>query len=301
VLELTIYSVDHGSAAHLRTPDGQLVVFDAGASDLGLSPVQRILLRAHRANTAPQVDGLVLSHAHADHIRELEAFSGSLAPRWLYRNRSTPAHLVYAAAGLSSASGALKRFAELDATYNVAIPFPRNRLLLPGEPEPYLREVRLHFLGLTMFDFDNGVAGLNNLSLVTIVRFGNLSVVLPGDIEPLGQLLLLAKPGVRDLLREGAYRVLIAPHHGRRSGIAYGDSVYPQFVDAICPSIVIVSDVHGSEHTCPELYRERATGHFVRCDGDGTKSCVRTVLTTKTNDYIVVRHDGQSLPTISVP
>ncbi len=300
MLELTIYRVDHGSAAHLRTPDGQLVVFDAGASDVGISPIQRLLSRAQLTNSPPRVDGLVVSHPHADHIRELEALSGMLTPRWLYRNPAMPPQLVYAD-GLSRASGALKRFAELDATYNAAIPPPANRIMPPGESPPYLGNVRLHPLYLTPADFDQSIADLNNFSLVTIVRYGNLSVILPGDIEPLGQLLLLGKPGVRELLGDGVYRILVAPHHGRRSGICYGESVYPQFVDAIRPHLTIMSDVHGSEHTCPELYHDRTCGHFVWCEGEPTKSCVRSILTTKTNDYIVIRHDGWSLPLISCP
>src|SRR5581483_9398898 len=150
-------------------------------------------------------------------------------------------------------------------------------------------------------DFTNGTENLNDLSLLSVIQFGNLTVVLPGDLEPLGQLLLLAKPGVRQAISGGQYRILVAPHHGRRSGIEYGAQLYPEFVDAIRPNLVIMSDVHGSEHTCPELYRDRASGHFVWCQSDAGKSSVRNVLTTKTNDRITVTSDGVSMPSIIVP
>lgn len=301
MLELTIYSVDHGSAAHLRTPDGQLVVFDAGASESGPSPVDHILAQAYSNGRVPRVDVLVISHAHADHIRELARFDGLLSPITFYRNRSVPLSLICGPDGLSSASTALKRYLALDASYTATVPMPSTRLISPGELPPYLGSVRLQTFALTSTDFFNGAANLNDLSVLSVIQFGNLTLILPGDLEPLGQLLLLAKPGVREVLATGEYRVLIAPHHGRRSGIAYGEQLYPEFVNTIRPSLVIMSDVHGSEHTCPELYRGRASGHFVWCESDGTKSCVRSVLTTKTNDRIVVRSDGVSMPLVVVP
>lgn len=81
------------------------------------------------------------------------------------------------------------------------------------------------------------------------------------------------------------------------SGFAgYPRSVVTRFGDAI---IVIMSEMHGCEYTCRDAYEPRCQGLWVwRC---GSREWVQgRVLTTKTNDYVRVAHDGSQV-TLVVP
>ncbi|MEJ7619067.1 MAG: ComEC/Rec2 family competence protein [Pyrinomonadaceae bacterium] len=62
-LQVRVLDVGQGDAILVRTPSGKIVLVDAGVPGSG-----RVVLDALRRLGAPQVDLLVATHAHADHI-----------------------------------------------------------------------------------------------------------------------------------------------------------------------------------------------------------------------------------------
>ena len=76
-----------------------------------------------------------------------------------------------------------------------------------------------------------------------------------------------------------------------------GDSVYPDFMNAISPHLVIMSEMHGCEYTCRGAYDPRCHGLAVWRRGE-RRWVQGRVLTTKTNDYMRITHDGRQAAVI---
>lgn len=285
--ELRIWNVEHGSAAFLQTPNDRTIAFDAGSSD-DFSPAEH-LKRNYEIFRSPdaQLDHLIISHPDQDHISDLPNLCQLLRPRVFNRNPTIPAECIYPSGDPSKGTVAKQWYHWLDSTYSAPLD-PWNVATLPE-----------NWGGVELQTFYNFPAQLpqvstNDLCVLACVRYGGLSVIFPGDLEPLGWSLLLRRYEVRAALAAGDIRVLIAPHHGRASGIRVGEKVYPDFMNAISPHLVIMSEMHGCEYTCRDAYDPRCHGLPV-WRRDERRWVQARVLTTKTNDYVRIAHDGRQV------
>lgn len=98
----------------------------------------------------------------------------------------------------------------------------------------------------------DGVDHGNDSSCVLLIRWRDVSVLIPGDIEQWGEYRLLETNNF-----DQALDLLIAPHHGSRT------SSTPQFVDALRPHHVVFSAGfrHAFGHPHPQVVeRYRRTG-----------------------------------------
>jgi competence protein ComEC len=285
-LELRVWNVEHGSAAFLQTPNGRTIAFDAGSGE-DFSPAEH-LKRNYEAFQHPgsRLDQLVISHPDQDHISDLQRVCELLQPRIFHRNRSIPADLIYPGGDPERATTAKRWYHWLDTTYTDTV-------------GPVDTLVPVNWGGVEVEIFCNTPVQLaqpstNDLCLLTCVRYGGLSIIFPGDLEPIGWSVLLRRADVRAALAAGEIRVLLAPHHGRASGIKVGETVYSGFLDAISPHLVIMSEMHGCEYTYREAYEPRCQGLWVW--RRGSRDWVQgRVLTTKTNDYVRIAHDGRQV------
>jgi len=110
----------------------------------------------------------------------------------------------------------------------------------------------------------------NNLSVVTFLRMGGLSVILPGDLEAAGWQKLLLVKEFRDQLRD--VNVFIASHHGREGG-------YCEDVFKFChPAVIVLSDgpVQHDTQKMASVYAAHASG--ITFNGE-----LRKVLSTRTD------------------
>ena len=64
-LRLTMWNVQHGSAAYIQTPNGKNIAIDLGAGD-GFSPLQHL-----RQNGIRNLDHVTITHPHMDHIDDI--------------------------------------------------------------------------------------------------------------------------------------------------------------------------------------------------------------------------------------
>jgi beta-lactamase superfamily II metal-dependent hydrolase len=80
MLEITVWDVQHGSAAHIKTPNNRHVVVDLGDGE-NFSP-----LRTLSGLGIQQIDAVVITHPHRDHMDDILNFR-LLAPRVLWTPR----------------------------------------------------------------------------------------------------------------------------------------------------------------------------------------------------------------------
>jgi competence protein ComEC len=238
-----VCDVGQGDALAVRTGPGSALVVDAGPDP---KPVRRCLddlgIRV--------VPLLVLTHFHADHV---DGISGVLAGRRVAAIETTrledPPFGVREVADTAAAAripvrpaayGSTRRFG--DATVQVLWPLPDSPVQGPG---------------------DGSTA--NEASVVLLVESHGLRMMLTGDVEPEGQLVLAKQlPGLH-------VDVLKIPHHGSR----YQDE---EWLLSLHPSVAIASVGADNDygHPAPTTLRPlaQAQAKVYRTDEDGTVAVV---------------------------
>lgn len=196
VLEMRVFDVGQGLAVLVRQP-GYSLVYDAGpkfseAFDSGAD----ILLPSIRRLGISYLDDLVISHPDADHMGGYPGLHQGIAAENIWIGR----HTKQAPAAKSC----------LGQEWQVGA-------------------VRYEFLSPLQVDAGPDVESNNDRSCVLQIRFGNQSILLPGDISRSAEQRLLR----RDQL--GKQTLVLIPHHGSKS------SSSPGFVQATSPDIAIAS------------------------------------------------------------
>lgn len=208
-LEIHMLDVGQGDAIALRTPHGHWILMDAGRSwrggDAGRSTVIPYLRRF-----GGEVEWLVLSHPHADHVGGAASVLRTLHPP----------HLLDAAFAGTSAPyrAALHTAAQLGTTWHRAR--PGERVVVDG--------VEL----LTLAPDSAWTASLsdpNLASTIVMATFGRIRVLLTGDAEAAEEQWLLS----RGVSLEAD--VLKVAHHGSAT------SSTAAFVEQVNPRVALVS------------------------------------------------------------
>ena len=236
----TVWDVGHGLSIWIKTPNGHNHWIDAGSnSDEDFSPAKHV----HEHHGEKKLDYLIISHPDKDHIENLPDLLHYFGlPRTLERNRTLPTSIKYGDGSFEYQ----KAYKELDSKFINIVPFemsPENPNYNGGI------EVMNHCL-----DFQSGMAG-NNTSVVTFYFYAGHLFICPGDIEPEGWIALwkLYSTDFQPLISKAKTRILIAPHHGRKSGYS------EEMMEKVVPHLVVVCDKWGGGET-DSRFRERPLG-----------------------------------------
>ena len=242
-LRVVFLDVGQGDATLARLPDGRVVLVDAGglpgsAFDIG----ERVVGPALRALGIRRVDTLVLTHGDPDHVSGALAVMRRFAPHVVWEGVPVPPHVglrdIASRAAASGASWRTLQAGDRETAGGVEI-----RVLHPPPPEWERQRVR------------------NEDSVVLELRFGAVSIVLPGDIGR------EAEDRITPTLDTGRITIVKAPHHGSAT------SSTPPFVTALHPAAVVFSAGRNNRfgHPVPAVVaRYRAAKALIfRTDEDG--------------------------------
>lgn len=238
-LHVVFFDVGQGDAIFIQSPTGQQVLIDGG-------PDPTTLL-ARMGEQMPfwdrSLDLVILTHPDADHLTGLVPV--------LERYRVAQVFDT----GYPSHTPTYARWQELLAEKGIPVVDSRAGMQMTLDGGVTLTVLHPGPVLVTGTEADS-----NNNSIVTRLVLGQISVLLPGDIEAEVE---------RELVRSGQpldSTVLKAPHHGA------GTSSTPAFLEAVNPELVVISVGEDNRfgHPSPEVLERLAAYSVLRTDEWGS-------------------------------
>lgn len=186
-MRMTILAVEHGSCVVIETPDGRVLLYDAGATS-GPDVTKRHIAPFLWSRGIRRIDEVFISHADLDHFNGLPALLDRFA---VGRVTLNPSFADKPSGGVRETLAAIERRGVT------------SRVVRAGD-QLAAGEVQIDVLHPS----NQGPTGVENVrSLVLLVRHRGHSILLTGDVEGAGIEQLTSKPPSKS-------DVLLTPHHG---------------------------------------------------------------------------------------
>jgi len=232
-MKLRIFDVCHGFCALIITDNGQSILMDCGHDSERFRPSE--YLQNQNINN---LHSLIVSNFDEDHLSDVHRLTSQLKVNYFYRNMTIPVNDLMR---IKLQSGPLSH--AMTATINLCNEYQ--------EPLPTF----IDLAGLNIRHYWNNYPNFtdtNNLSLVTILEYGNIKILYPGDMEILGWKVLLCDQNfVNDLY---GVNIFIASHHGRMNGY------HKEIFNYCYPDIFVISDKTVVHQTQLNSYAQHARG-----------------------------------------
>ena len=216
-LKITVIDVGQGNSTLVRFPGGKNMLIDGGGfSDSSFDTGKSVLAPFLYHERISNVDTVVLSHPHPDHLLGLIYIMNNFNVRQAWRS-NLPIDLE----DYPGWKKAIKR-------NNINVSLVSNKF-----PEKIFNGVRVNVLwpsNYSIYEMNNlSYDEVNDTSLVLKITFGKVSFLIPGDISAdVEKQLIESKIDLRS-------DVLVAPHHGS------GYSSSAEFIKAVACRYAIVS------------------------------------------------------------
>jgi beta-lactamase superfamily II metal-dependent hydrolase len=267
-MEIKIFDVEHGFCAYLIADNGNTILIDCGHnSTTGFRPSNYLM------NTGcTGIERFIVSNYDGDHLSDLPNLYRTIPIQILHRNNTISADELKS---LKLRSGpiqsGMQTLLDMINYYNAPVTNP------PPYPDLYLE---------TYYNSFPEFNDTNNLSLVTFIKYRDLDIVFPGDLEKAGWEKLLVSINFRNRL--STVNTFVASHHGRENG--YCESVF----NYCTPDIVVISDGAIKYDTQKNFYQKHSKG--IRFPNGE----VRYVLTTRCDGCITIRQNQYSTASIHI-
>ncbi len=211
--ELEAHFIDIGQGdSELIMADGAVILIDCGPRD------SADLLTAYLAQYCTEIDYLILTHPHEDHIGGAPKVIEQFNVKNVIMTDTTSTSKIYASllTALEN-SDAVVHEANLGDVYT-------------------LGNIKFKLLGPAGEDYD-----LNNSSIIVRVDYGNTSFMYTGDAEKISENASLDKFPASEFKAD----VLKVGHHGSST------STGADFLSAVSPSIAVISCENGNSYGHP--------------------------------------------------
>ncbi len=263
-LEASILDVGQGDSLFIVSPGGKTMLIDGGGAfagfpgrpeQSGVDPGEEAVSPYLWSRGFKKIDVVALTHAHQDHLGGLTAVLDNFSVGQLWIGREVGSQALAKLEELARVRGTLVKHEIRGEKFDWD--GAQGEFLWPETPESEV-----------------ATSAKNNDSLVLRLRFGNRTLLLPGDAEKAAERSILAEHD-DELLRADVLKV---GHHGSKN------STVPEFLAAVRPTVAIISSGDGNPygHPSPELLERLETAGI-------------RVLRTDTNGAIHVITDGKRI------
>ena len=332
-----IFNTGRGLAVCLRFPDNRGILYDLGSSD-DFSPtefVKREIAPHLRYYSDKKIAQCILSHPHADHISEVDEITAherihrSLVPQLITcpNEKGEGEALDFSRIENEDNADLMARYRKSYARRD-----PPLQTIVPGADEAPISdfEYGLYYMrppAVSRIHASNDHHYGNGVSILMYVRYGKMSLLLPGDVtsEVLADVLLdretiekrysrfykggpgntadwhtarSGQPGLGALLGERGLSVLVAPHHGLES--CYSEDLF----DAIRggkPILNVISDKRKASDTDGSVhprYHDKDGAFGLNVDIEGSTEQRYGVSTKNGQHVLIVFRAGASQPAV---
>lgn len=225
-LHIWMLDVGQGDSFVVQTPSKQSYIIDTGVGGWGLDSAERVILPFLAYQEIDHLDGLILTHSHADHIGGAKTILQSI-----------PVDTVFVARSFANASSKMVKnlLAEIDHSNQPLRTLAAGELFWMGACCPSLvvapffnsSDPHTHGLSRQQNDF---TGNLNNQSLVFKTLLGKHSILWTGDAEIQSEQnqLQWATPILPST-------ILKTGHHGSRTSTSL------PYLEAVRPSIAMTT------------------------------------------------------------
>ncbi len=271
MLEFTFWDVQHGSACYVKTPNGRHIAIDLGTGSYSTNQEFSPLLYLKNKYKVNQLDYVVITHPHRDHIDDIANFD-LLSPLVLH----CPKHLTrdqIIAGNRKVDTEKVDAYLKISDRYNVTIEASSSAHY--ANPKNW-GGARITFHSTPGCNATN----LNNQSIVTVIEYAGSKIVIPGDNEPESWKALIEDQSF--IAAAKGVDILLAPHHGRKSGYC------TELFDAIGkPRLTVISDGRFCDTSATGSYGNQSSGWLVHYPDGSSEE--RLCVTTRNDGVIRVR------------
>jgi competence protein ComEC len=252
-LELMVLDVGQGDSLLVVSPHGKTILIDGGGAfrgfpgreeHNGIDPGEEAVSPYLWSHGFQKLDFVALTHAHQDHIGGLTAILENFRVGTLWIGREVT-------------SAALANLENLAREKKITIVYEKSGSAFSWD------SVETQFLWPEISPQEVGPAPKNNDSLVLRLKYGERSIMLPGDAEKQAENSILSDNSEAALRAD----VLKVGHHGSKN------STMPGFLAAVHPRVAVISAGEDNPygHPNPELLERLETAGvlILRTDTDG--------------------------------
>jgi competence protein ComEC len=257
-LELILYNVGHGLAVSLiERPENYVTQIDLG-SEGNFSPLE-YLLSSRRLRT----DILYITHPHADHLSDIRSVENSLlCPDYVH-------YIDFDWNDVLSRERSDSRW--IIDEYLQFLRFTRKGLYAGNASLKYW-----YYQPEKAKEFFSESNYINNSSLFIVYTWRDFKISLCGDLEKQALESMINSSDPKEEAR--GTDILIAPHHGHKSGYTY------KWIDVLGKPYITLISVQSRD---PAIAPEYSTPEFSR--GLSISGRTRHCLTTRADGTIVVK------------
>jgi len=271
-LKLWIFNVGHGNCVYGETPKRNFML-DCGADETnGFSPAKLLKEKYNAKN----LDYLLISHPHVDHICDIINVDNYMSPTVLSRNKIIDVAKIEEENSevFETHKDIIEKYLDMNSRYNQPLQSLEN-----PKTKDWSDGVRI-----VEYSNKDSTMNLNDLSIVAFMEFGGYTILYGGDLEEKGWNALLSKNYFVEWLR--STDVLIASHHGRESGFSSEIFKYCK------PKLTIISDGRFGDTSATNRYVSVTSGMKVKNKGTVED---RKVITTRNDGHIFLQNNGTDL------
>ena len=249
LLRITSIDVGQGESTLIQLPKGRTMLIDGGGFyDTSFDVGERVVAPFLWGKKITQIDYLVLSHPHPDHLNGLLFVAKNFKVKEVWTNGETIDTETFKELEKTIAEKKIKRFIADREQSHLTIHGVTIEFLHPPK-SPW------HERGINLF------SSTNNHSLVLRLTYRDISILFTGDLYQEGERELI------NLFPSLKSTILKVPHHGSAT------SSSPLFLEKVAPRIAIVSIGEKNLFHLPSrkvIERYQAQGcRIFRTDKDG--------------------------------